>query len=228
MTHLSRLFRKFQPFAAIPAGKALGYGSSVLVPTAGDGVTILATFDESTEIPIVEAFDPMGRLCFLSSSTGLEVFDAAGNVSMRYTPGKELNAGNNMVLSIDTELAHFRMGDSLVNTWPITTDLMSCFVGQLNLTSASNGSSKVFPRRTEPSEMDSLMKYGLPFEDFISGRDLDGTDARTHHKGICLLGPPLLTQHVTFPTRQYCDGITGEILNLIEDQQLSKLNDNNS
>ncbi|EER18332.1 hypothetical protein Pmar_PMAR005242 [Perkinsus marinus ATCC 50983] len=72
------------------------------------------------------------------------------------------------------------------------------------------------------------MKYGLPFEDFISGRDLDGTDARTHHKGICLLGPPLLTQHATFPTRQYCDGITGEILDLIEDQQLSKLNDNNS
>ncbi|KAF4687026.1 hypothetical protein FOZ60_004351 [Perkinsus olseni] len=225
---LHQALRRFQPFSDIPSGKLLEFGSPTSVPALGDGTTFLAASDGRADNPILEALDSRGRACFRLSDDGFVMFNAAGNVSINHSLGDAPPAGTSIVVSLDTQLIYLGIEDSPAETWPVGTELMGCFIGNSTLRSENSGGVRMFPRRIEPSAMASLVQYGYPIEDFISGRDLEGSEADYPHEGIHLLGPPVLAQHIALPMRQYCDGVTKEVLGSIEDQWLASHNHSSS
>ncbi|KAF4733977.1 hypothetical protein FOZ62_019898 [Perkinsus olseni] len=225
---LHQALRRFQPFSDIPSGKLLEFGSPTSVPALGDGTTFLAASDGRADNPILEALDSRGRACFRLCDDGFVMFNAAGNVSINHSLGDSPPAGTSIVVSLDTQLIYLGIEDSPAETWPVGTELMGCFIGNSTLRSENSGGVRMFPRRIEPSAMASLVQYGYPIEDFISGQDLEGSEADYPHEGIHLLGPPVLAQHIALPMRQYCDGVTKEVLGSIEDQWLASHNHSSS
>ncbi|KAF4665263.1 hypothetical protein FOL47_004686 [Perkinsus chesapeaki] len=225
---LSEDLRRLQPFHNIPAGLSLTSASAVVIVDSISGITVRATSSTSVVDPIVEARDAANQSCYVLSRDRLTTSDENGNLVGNYSLQTPPSPGDVVTLTLDASTGSLFVGESLIETWTLGTYMEHCFAGNVTLWTPSAEIVEIFPKVTSLPSMKTLAKYGLPLEDFVSGRSLEGSNTEPYHTDIFLLSPPILMQRTMAVAREYCGGLTSDLLTLKEQGRLNTCNGNAS